>query len=368
MKANPTVIGSFIVGAVALIVAAVMVFGSGTLFTETASFVLYFSGSVNGLNVGAPVKFRGVEIGQVTDVRALYNPQDFSAYIQVGIEVKPSQFNAATDGVIVPASSMTPATVDDLIEQGFRGQLQMQSFVTGLLFVDLDFYPGTPVTLVNLAGGDQELPTIPTALEQVAETARLAMEKLSDLPLEQLLLDVSSLLQRVNAILHSPEAERILPALTSLLQGFDEGMGDLRLRVPKLLDQIGEAANAATDTLKSVNGTLTDARQLIRHADGRLEPLLDNVQGTLTAARRALGQAQKTLKVFEDGAPPVLGQAEKALAAGAELMGSDSVVVNDLAHSLEALEEAARSIRVLADYLQRNPEALIRGKGRTGGR
>ena len=137
-KTNPTVIGAFIVGAVGLMIAAVLVLSGGQWFTDKDRFVLYFEGSVNGLNVGAPVKFRGVEVGTVTGVRALYNPKDYTAWIQVVAEVEPGRFSEVVDGVIAPASSSTPDDVKMLIEQGLRAQLEVQSMVTGLLFIELD--------------------------------------------------------------------------------------------------------------------------------------------------------------------------------------------------------------------------------------
>jgi paraquat-inducible protein B len=74
-RSNPTLIGAFIVGAVALIVIGLLVFGRGQLFTEKRTYVLYFDGSVKGLNVGAPVDFQGVKIGSVTDIKVQYLPQ-----------------------------------------------------------------------------------------------------------------------------------------------------------------------------------------------------------------------------------------------------------------------------------------------------
>jgi paraquat-inducible protein B len=106
---------------------------------------------------------------------------------------------------------------------------------------------------------------------------------------------------------------------------------------------------------------------LVQQVKGQMGPLLGNTQKTVSTARGALQQAQQTLKTLETKASPALGQAERAFAAAASVAGSDSAVLNDLSHSLTALEEAARSIRLLADYLQRNPEALLRGKGRAGG-
>jgi paraquat-inducible protein B len=204
-------------------------------------------------------------------------------------------------------------------------------------------------------------------MEEVAETVRKAMELFSKQPLKPLLDEVLAMLQHVNVILSSEEVHQSLVALASMLQGADQGVADLRQRVPQLLDQFGGAAEAATTALESVQATLSDVQQLAQHIDAGIDPLLGNTQKTVTTARGALQQAQQTLKTLETQAAPALGQAEKAFAAAASVAGADSAVLNDLSHSLTALEEAARSIRLLADYLQRNPEALLRGKGGAGG-
>ena len=361
-KANPTVIGAFIVGAVVLIIAAVLVFGKGKLFTETNTFVMYFEGSVNGLNKGAPVKFRGVDIGTVLEVQALYNPQDYTGQIQVVAEVEPGRFKEVMDGVITPAASRRPDDIKALIERGLRGQLEMQSFVTGLLYVELDFHPGTEVRRSGIQSEYPEFPTIQTAMEEVASTVRQAMQQLGELPFKQLLSEVLATLQSVNSILNADETNRALDALGSMLQGADQGVADLRQQVPQLLDQFGGTATAATVALEAVRTTLSDVRQLVQQVEGQMSPLLGNAEKTVASARGTLQQARKTLKTLETKASPALGQAEKAFAAAATVAASDSVVMNDLSHSLEALEEAARSIRLLADYLQRNPESLLRGK------
>jgi paraquat-inducible protein B len=368
-KANPTVIGAFIVGAVVLIIAAVLVFGKGQFFTKTNTVVMYFEGSVNGLNAGAPVKFRGVEIGTVLEVKALYNPADYTGQVKVVAELEPGRYSEVVDGAIAatPSQGRDPRAVRAMVERGLRGQLQMQSIVTGLLYVELDFHPGTPIRLSGIQSEYPELPTVPTAMEEVAETVRKAMELFSKQPLKPLLDEVLAMLQHVNVILSSEEVHQSLGALASMLQGADQGVADLRQRVPQLLDQFGGAAEAATTALESVQATLSDVQQLAQHIDAGIEPLLGNTQKTVTTARGALQQAQQTLKTLETQAAPALGQAEKAFAAAASVAGVDSAVLNDLSHSLVALEEAARSIRLLADYLQRNPEALLRGKGGAGG-
>ena len=86
-KMSPAMIGAFVLGAVALIVIAILVFGSGRLFRQTRTFVLYFDSSVNGLRVGAPVKLKGVEIGSVKDIRLLVGQGTAGDEIPVIIEI-----------------------------------------------------------------------------------------------------------------------------------------------------------------------------------------------------------------------------------------------------------------------------------------
>ena len=85
-KISPTVIGAFVVGAIICMVAGVLLFGGGKFFTEKLPYVLFFDSSVEGLNVGAPVIFRGVQVGQVTEISAIANPQTFDVVIRVKIE------------------------------------------------------------------------------------------------------------------------------------------------------------------------------------------------------------------------------------------------------------------------------------------
>ena len=364
-KANPTVIGAFIVGAVVLIVAAIFVFGGGGLFTETDNYTLYFDSSVNGLNAGAPVKFHGVDIGMVTNVHVLYDPEDISAMVRVTVEVTPDRFHEIPrEDTAAPSPA---ASRETLIEKGLRAQLQMQSFVTGLLFVEFNFLPDTPVTMTGLKSQYPELPTIPTAMEEVIATVQQSMDKLAKLPIEQLLGEMVDILTRIDQILAADEMTAALSHVASILSRVDEGVGTVVTDMPALMEEVKDTVAAATSTLEGASAMLQDVQSLVQHVDGQVEPLAGGTQATLVSAQRALNQARKSISVLEGRASPALGQAEQVLAGVADLTGSNSVVVSDLAGTLEELEGAARSIRILADYLQRNPEALLRGKGRAGG-
>jgi len=155
MRANPAVIGAFVVGAVALLVVALLVWGGTGLLRTKLDYVLFFDAAVTGLNKGAPVLARGVRVGEVTDVQLRWGTPLIAVYIAVEPETLKG---TAKDG---PARAIERAVRED----GLRAQLRMQSFVTGVLYVALDVRPGTPIVLRGLERRVPELPTIPTDLE-----------------------------------------------------------------------------------------------------------------------------------------------------------------------------------------------------------
>ena len=152
-QANKSLIGAFVLGAVALIIASIVIFGSRTMFAETYRNVLFFEGSVKGLKVGAPVVFRGVEIGQVTAIVLQVDPTNLTGRVPVYIEIYQQS--------IVPlegAPRYDEEFLQALIQRGLRAQLQPQSILTGQLMVNLDFHPNSPIRLV---GFEHRFPEIP---------------------------------------------------------------------------------------------------------------------------------------------------------------------------------------------------------------
>ena len=157
-KANPAIVGAFVLGAVALAVLGVLVFGSGRWFRTTIDSVMYFPGSVDGLSNGAPVKFKGVDIGTVTNIQLVLTTgkKGPTARIPVYVRLDPSKI-VTTGDVQFPNDSVR----EELINRGMRAQLQSQSLLTGLLFIQLDFFPDTPVTYVLKQPSDPpEIPTL----------------------------------------------------------------------------------------------------------------------------------------------------------------------------------------------------------------
>src|SRR5579863_2312182 len=166
-RINPATVGAFVLGAIGLILAAVVVFGSGSLFRKTHDFVIFFAGDINGLRVGAPVKFKGVEIGQVAKIRLRLEQEvnqqsgQLRADVRIPVIIELDEEKIVSHGSTLDLSD--PHTIPNLIREGLRAQLGSDSFVTGLLYVALDIQnPSTPFQMVAPPGSPlQEIPSVP---------------------------------------------------------------------------------------------------------------------------------------------------------------------------------------------------------------
>ena len=368
-KISPTTIGAFVVGAIVLVVAGALLFGGGKFFQEKLPYIMFFDSSVEGLNVGAPVIFRGVQVGQVTEVSAIADPQTFDIIIRVKIELVRGVLKVGVSGGEFQDQQKA---YQGLVQKGVRASLRMQSFVTGLLFVALDFHPGTPIKLVGLDQAYPEIPTIPSDMDQLKSTIQEVMADLRKLPLESLLGEVMMMLKRANTLLDLPELKQALVSLNDVMTGARQLLQNADGNVASLGPKLAGTAEVASKALETLRVVLLDAQKLVRDVDGQVAPLaggaketLTSAKDTFTAARSTLGQGQKSLATLTEAAIPVLKQADRTLAGTTALTGPDSAVLNDLSRTLRALEEAARSIRSLASMLERNPETLIRGKNRS---
>jgi len=327
-KISPTVIGAFVLGAVALIVIAILVFGSGRLFRQTRDFVLYFDSSVNGLRIGAPVKIKGVEIGSVKDIR-LQLDKNKEPKIPVIVELDLEKFTARGAAGAAATAVDREALNKAIVDRGLRGQLEMESLVTGLLFIALDFFPDTPITLVQSTNGDYkypEIPTLPTTLEQAKGAATRIMNKLEEIDFKELGANLEATLKGVNRTVNSPEIESALRSLARVMPKVDEAVVNIRNLAVTLNDNSKSLA-------ASLEQTSIDAR------------------GSLKEADKALQQATATMK-----------SAEAAVVNIETLTDLDSPVNYELVKGLREVSAAARSLRSLAGYLERNPRALIFGK------
>jgi paraquat-inducible protein B len=256
-KASPTLIGGFVMGAIVLALGGVIFLGGGDLLKDTDRLVIYFDGSVNGLTIGAPVKLEGVEIGEVTSIRAIASLDPLSFQTETIVELDRTRFERRIgDRVLDDSPSQVRDT--DLIRQGLRARLEMQSFITGQLYVSLVVEPDSEAILLAATQTPYaEIPAVPTTTQEIERNVRAFFAKVEGMPLEE---------------------------------------------------------------------------------------IVENLNGTLAEARGAFAQANATLAVAEDTIAP------------------GSPVTYQLAMTLQELTESARAIRVLADYIEKNPNSLVFGR------
>lgn len=320
-KVSPTLIGAFVIGAVALIVIAILLLGSGRLFRQTRDFVLYFDNSVNGLRVGAPVKFKGVEVGTVKDIRLQLEKGAEVNKIPVIIEIDLEKLTlrGATPEIAVDREAFHKAVVE-----GFRGQLAMESLVTGVLYVALDFFPGTPINFVqqeNVNNKYPEIPTLPTSLELAKGAVERILNKLEEVDFKRLIDSLTKTSDGVGQLVKVNS-----PTVKSILQSVDQAMPQLR-------------------------GAISDFRTLTATANNNVTNVSADLHQTLTAAHSAIEQIAATMK-----------EAETTIISVRATVDPNSPTFYELTKSLREVSGAASSIRLLADSLDRNPQAPILGK------
>ncbi len=343
-QASKTTIGAFVVGAIALAVAGVLIFGSGKFLRDLETYVMYFEGSVKGLNVGAPVIFRGVKIGSVLDIVLQYNPEDLTVYIPVIIEVERDKFKSISD------KKKRRTSLGVLIDLGLRAQLQLQSMVTGQLMVDLDFRPDEPPRLV---GRERErYPEIPT----IASDLQKFTKAIDKLPLDEIASKLAKSLEGIEKIVNSPDLMESITSLKKTLDSAEKLLVHIDKKVDPLIDNVEDTSDAARSTfvkadktMEAATGAFVQAEKTLALEEGVPGELASNIKATLTSARNSLDQAEQTLETYQD-------------------MGSDdSALMYEVTNAIKELSSAARSIRFLTDYLERHPEALLRGKGSSKG-
>lgn len=324
-RASPTLIGAFVVGSAILAVVAAGVFGSGQMFRTTYPYVLYFTGDVNGLKVGAPVKFKGVEVGAVRDVlisvsdltllggRSVLAPDEFR--IPVVIELDQEALTQK-GGDLTP----NPQTIRQLIEYGLRGQLMMESFVTGLLYVKLDLAPETPVELVADPTVEfVEIPTLPTPLEEVQMKAAEFFARLEEIDLAGLIDGLAEVTRGINALVSAPALGETLETLPAIARNLDQAIVQL-------------------------STTLSDVGELSKDFDDAIAPVSDSIERTANDAGATLRAATSTLERANETLHPT------------------SPLMFQLGRTLSDLAEASRAIRRFAEDLERNPSVIVRGK------
>lgn len=316
-KANPTLVGGFVLGALGLLIAAIVIFGSGALFRERPRAVAFFEGNIQGLNVGAPVTLRGVPVGTVTDIRINVNTTEMNPTIPVYLEFDPERMNFNGSEKLTTANQ---AILKDAIAKGLHARLASQSLVTGQLLVDLSLDPNEPR---RLTGADPNTVEIPTTLSDMEKLKNA----LSNVPLDDIAKSLLRVLDDAHKVVASPEIPVILKGLADSSQKLDDLLASANKQLPDLLTSLKDTSGTAQQTLLQTD-------QLLQ---SRVRAILESMQGTID-------------------------QANKLLVNTGTLFAQNSAQRYDINDILRNLSATTRSLRSLSEELDRRPNAVLFGK------
>ncbi len=247
-QANTMMIGSFVVVAVFLLAASVVILGSGKLFKQTTKFVLYFDASIKGLNVGSPVLLQGVQIGSVSSIVIHANRENPTMSIPVIIEIDSKRFYVEDTQTVEVGPE---GVVAKLVDKGLRAVLSVQSLITGQLMIELDYYPDSPVNLKNPDTGYIEIPTIPSTTERLFQT-----------------------LQKIDFVSLAGHVDNTLAGVDRLINNPDlfEGIKSLRQTVDEARQLVAKLDGSIDDVIANIENTLSDTRALVDNVDDQVQP------------------------------------------------------------------------------------------------
>jgi paraquat-inducible protein B len=330
-QASPALVGGFVLGAVVLALGGVILLGSKDFFRETYPFVAYFPSSVNGLRQGAPVKLKGVEIGAVDGIRLLTSqPHDPPVVVFFSLDAEKLR---AFEG-----EELDGEEVQDAIGAGLRARLEQDNFMTGLLFLSLVFVPDSEAKLHGPVEGIPEIPTVPNEFEELAGQFKRFADRLDELDLASLVEDLHATVQSVGEPFRSGQVQKTLVSLDEMLVS----VGDAATAVNQELGPLAESLQSAAESLGAagvdVQGGLAEARKTFQTIEGLAASLERSTQELASSVEVTL---QSVRVVFDPTSPPVVR----------------------LESALEELGATARAARAVLELLERDPAALVRGKG-----
>jgi paraquat-inducible protein B len=271
-------------------------------YTRTVRAIVEFGGSVQGLEVGSPVQFRGIKVGKVIDFYLAFDPASDSFHVPVTIELEIERIRLTSGNIDqFGGGRLMPA----LVARGLRAQLRTASMITGQLIVAFDFFPDAPPASVVPTDTYPKLPTVPNQLENITRSVTETLDRIAALPLDAMVDEVRKILKSVENLTGSPELK---------------------------------------DAVKLLNKTLIATEHLANQADAKAVPVLESLRQASDAAGLAIRRADTTLGSMDNG------------------YGGNSQVRRDLSDLLRQLQDTARSIRLLANFVEQHPETFLRGK------
>jgi paraquat-inducible protein B len=321
IRANPTAIGFFLIGAIVLAVTGTAALASITWFEKRSNFVSFFQESVNGLENGAPVKFQGVPVGTVTRILIQIDERDKTFQVPVRYEIDLKRLTTQL-GTFVDLTQ--EPVLRQQIADGLRAQLQMESIVTGQLYIELSYRPDAPPG--EFEKGPTRWPEIPTTPSLMAALGTGA---------GSLVADVLQVLFQVNEMLAEINMPEINAAVVASAQA-----------VERLVDspEIRAALAQVPGMAEQVNLTMAQVHLLAQHAGAVLDPLALQIEDASTEMVATLQALRRTLDETHG------------------MLSADARLGYGLQEALASLRDAADALSLLATSLEQNPDMLLRGR------
>lgn len=316
-KKNPSfAIGAFIVGAILLVFIALLFFSGGRFFADKERVIMYFEGSVQGLQIGAPVKLKGVVMGEVADIQLNFQSDHQTVITIVTADLILKRINSM-------GTNVSSEFLQESVKNGLRAQLNFQSLLTGLLYVELDFHPNSPIKLQQIQTDLPEIPTIATSFEEITKS-------LQDLNLKDLVGNLNDLTEQLEKIV---------------------GNGDVQLAITNF----NHVANSIENTSNNINKEAATLSKSLHHTLSGLDQLLDQLNTQAPVLTQSLNQSldelHQGLETFNRAANNI-----------DHTFSEDGPIIDQLTITLEDISRSAQAFQALSETLEQQPEALLRGK------
>jgi len=316
-NANPVVVGGFVLGTLAVTVMLVIFFNQGSWWNRQQHYTLIYDRSIKGLSIGAPVTIKGVKIGEVTDITARMT-KDTSIFNSVVIAINPESLEREGEGKVDNKEMM-----EDLVDRGLRAQLRLQSLLTAMLYVDIDFHPDKPANIVDIKTRYKQLPTIPTDLEEL-------QHNLESIDFNKLGENLQDIVNGVNQLINDKSIQRISSDVSDTLVAVRDAANQLNHQTEQLGQQLVPLTKKSNRTLDEINRKLPQ------------------LMATLDTTMHTLQQTAQTLNATASNT--------------AFLTSEDSPLLYRIDNAASSVNAAAEQLRRLTETLDDQPESLIYGK------
>ena len=313
---QPFLIGAFLLGGLFLLVAGVFLLARESWFSEPNEYVVYFTGALDGLDIGAAVTYRGVKVGTVKEIRLSYDDQLQDVVMPVILQIqKPGSADEVNNEQI-------GELVERLVERGLRAQLQTPSLLTGKAIVALDMFPAQAGFVHSGKGIPLPvIPSVPSRIDQAADVLRELVASLRELPLREMTESATRTLQGLEKLSNSRDLQ--------------EGVAHMNQLLGKL------------DSLSS-------------KVEQQLPGLLEDARGSSGDLRAAVGEIRRAAQNAADA----LAEVNQLVASSRRDLGPESAVQYEMLRALQELSQASKALQRTVEGLDQQPQSLIFGKQR----